>query len=165
MANRGFADLFHQRMGGIERRCGALSDVGDLRSAQRAPFIRPDRSDILAAEDDVAADDVAAAARVAHRGETDRRFARARFTDEPNDLAAPQLKGNIVDQHRALAEVGAHHDAHAADVEDDRAVPRTPRVVRSWAHALSPWPREWIASIQSTTKLTPIVRMAMAAAG
>src|SRR5208337_3603600 len=110
MANRGFANLLHERMGGIERRGGALSDIGDLRPAQRAPFIRADRSDILAAKDNVAADDVAATARVAHRGEADRRFARAGFTNEANDLAAPQL----------------HGDAHAANVEDDRAVALTP---------------------------------------
>ena len=165
MANRGFANLLHQRMGGIERGGGALGDVGDLRSAQRAPFIRADRSDILAAEDDVAADDVAATAGVAHRGEADRRFARAGFADEANDLAAPQLQGDVVDQHRTLAEVGAHGDAHAANVQDDRAIAATPSDVGCCAHAVSPWPREWIDSIQSTTKLTPMVRMAMAAAG
>ncbi len=165
MPDRDFADLLDQRVRGIERGRGTLRDIGDLRPAQRAPLIRADRSDILAAEDDVAADDVAAAARVAHGGEADRRFAGAGFADQPQHLAAPQLQGDVVDQHRTLAEVGAHGDAHAANVEDDRAVALTPSIVGSWAQALSPWPREWIDSIQSTTKLTPMVRMAMAAAG
>ncbi len=165
MADRGFADLLHERVGGVEGRGGALSDVGDLRPAQRAPLLGADRSYILAAEDDVAAHNVAAAARVAHRGEADRRFARAGFADEADDLAAPQLQGDIVDQNRTFAEIRAHGDAHAANIEDDRPVAQIPSCVGRRVHALSPWPREWIESIQSTTKLTPMVRMAMAAAG
>ena len=125
MADRRLADLLHQRMRGIERGRRALRDIGDLRPAQRAPLVRADRADVRVAEDDVAADDMAVAARIAHRGEADGRLAGPRFADEADHFAAPQLQRHVVDQHRALARVGAHGDAHAANVEDDGIVLRS----------------------------------------
>ena len=140
--DRRLADLLHQRMGGIERGRRALGDIGDLRSAQRAPLVEADGADVGVAEDDVAADDMAVAARIAHRGEADRRLAGAGFADEADHLAAPQLQRHVVDQHRPVAGVGAHGDAHAADVEDDGVVLGSGSVLELLAHAPSPWPLE-----------------------
>ena len=122
MPHRSLADLLHQRMSGVERRRRALGDIGDLRAAQLAACVRADGADVRIAEDDVAADDMAVAPGVAHRGEADGRLAGARFADEPDHLAAPQLQRHVIDQNWPLASIRAHRDAHAANVKDDRIV-------------------------------------------
>ena len=165
VADRGFAHLLHQRVRRIERGGGALRDIGDLGPAQRAPLVGADRADVLVAEDDGAANDIAVAAGVAHRGQADRRLAGAEFADQADHLAALQGQRNVLDQHGALGGVGPHRDTHRANVENDRIVTRARLVLHALAHAPSPWPLEWIASIQSTTKLTPMVNAAIAPAG
>ncbi len=122
MPDRRLADLLHQGMRRIERGRRALGDVGDLRSAQLAPFVRADAANVRIAEYDGAADDMAVAAGVAHRGEADGRLARARFADETDHLPAPEFERHVVDQNRPVASVGAHGDAHAANVQDDGVV-------------------------------------------
>ena len=142
MPHRSLADLLHQRMRGIERGRRALGDIGDLRAAQLAALVRADGADVRVAEDDVAADDMAVAAGVAHRGEADGRLAGAGFADEADHLAAPQLQRHVVDQNRPVAGVRAHRDAHAANVEDDGIVLGPGSVPSLLAHAPSPWPLE-----------------------
>ena len=142
MPHRSLADLLHQRMRGIERGRRALGDIGDLRPTQRAPLVHADGADVRIAEYDVAADDMAVAARIPHRGEADGRLAGPRFADEADHLPAPQLQRHVVDQHRSFAGVRAHGHAHAANVEDDGAVFGSRSVLGRLAHAPSPWPLE-----------------------
>ncbi len=142
MPDRRLTDLLHQCMRWVERGRRALGDVGDLRSAQRAPFIQTDGADVCIAENYVAPDDMAVAPGVSHRGEADGRFAGAGFADEADHLPAAELQGHVIDQHRSFARVGAHGDAHAANVEDDGIVVRSRSVPGLVAHAPSPWPLE-----------------------
>ena len=104
-------------------------------------------------------------ARIGHRGEADGRLAGAGFADQAEDLAALQVDVDIVDEHRPVAGRRSALRRAASNIEDDRIVCCRRRALRMFAHAPSPWPREWIDSSQSTTRLTPIVRIAMAAAG
>ena len=138
MADRRLADLLHQRVGGVERGGGALCDISDFRPAQRTSLVHADRPDVRVAEDDVAADDVAVAARVAHRGEADGRLARSQFADETDHFAAAQLQRHVVDQHGAVAGVGVHGDAHAANIEDDGIVLQAGIFRKLLTHAPSP---------------------------
>ena len=140
--HRRLADLLHQRMRGVERGRRALRDIGDLGPAQRAPLVQADGADVRIAENDVAADDKAVAARVPHRGEADGRLAGPGFADEADHLAALQLQRHVVDQHRSFAGVRAHGHAHAANVEDDGVVFGSRSVLGRLAHAPSPWPLE-----------------------
>src|SRR5208337_3967573 len=117
-----------------------------------------DRADVRVAENDVAANDIAVAAGVAHRGEADGRLARPRFADKTDHFATAKLERDVVDQDGAVAGVGANGNAHVANVEDDGVlVARRNLGLRT--HAPSPWPLEWIDRIQSTTKFTPIERI------
>ena len=90
VADRGFAHLLHQRVRRIERGGGALRDIGDLGPAQRAPLVGADRADVLVAEDDGAANDIAVAAGVAHRGQADRRLAGADSPIRP--ITSPRFR-------------------------------------------------------------------------
>ena len=114
VADRRLADLVHQRHRRIERRRGALRDVGELQAAQAPPLVQGHRAQVGAGEQDLPADDEAVAAGVAHRGEADRRLAGARFADQADHLAPPELERDVVDQHRAVAAVGPHRDPHRA---------------------------------------------------
>ncbi len=158
--HRDLAHLLHQRHRRVEAGGGALRDVGDAGAAQRAPLRRRHLADVAALEIEFSARHHAAAARVAERAQADRGFARARFADQPDHLAAPQLEADIVHQHRARALVGAHLDAQFFDVQDGLA--DAPPLA---AHAPPPCAREWMDNIQSTTKFTPMVRIAIAPAG
>src|ERR1700722_5416175 len=122
MPHRGFADLLHERMRGVERGRRALGDIGDLRAAQLAALIWANGTDVHIAEDDVAPDDVAVAAGVTHGGATDGRLAGAGFADQADHLPASQLQGHVIDQNWSLASIRAHRNAHAANVEDDRTM-------------------------------------------
>src|ERR1700722_4418295 len=126
----------------IERGRRALRDIGDLRSTQRAPFVQADGADIRIAEYDVAADDMAVSARVPHRSEADGRLASAGFADEADHFPALELQRHVIDQNRAVAGVGAHGDAHAANVEDDGIIIGWKSIPGLRAHAPSPWPLE-----------------------
>ncbi len=162
--DRDLAHLLHQRHRRIEAGGGTLRDVRHTRPAQRAPFGGGHLADVAALEHQFAAGHLAAAARVAERAEPDRRFARARFADQPEHLAALEIEADIVDQDRAGALVGAHFDAQVRHMQNGLAdAPRAGG--RNDVHAPAPCEREWIDSIQSTTKFTPIVRIAMAPAG
>ena len=138
MADRRLADLLHQRVGGVEGGGGALCNISDFRPAQRTSLVHADRPDVRVAEDDVAADDVAVAARVAHRGEADGRLARSRFANETDHFAAAQLQRHVVDQHGAVAGVGVHGDAHTANIEDDGIVLQAGIFRKLLTHAPSP---------------------------
>ena len=78
----------------------------------------------------------------------------------PMHLAALAVQRDVVDQDWPVGRRSVRQPRRAAaDVEDDR--------VLASSALMRPLPgsREWIDSIQSTTKLTPMVRMAIAAAG
>ena len=67
-----------------------------LRARRRRRF-----GALVLAEQNLPADDMAATARISHRGKTDGRFAGPGFANEADDLASLELKGHVVDQRRS----------------------------------------------------------------
>ena len=46
----------------------------------------------------------------------------ARFADETDHLAAPQLQRHVIDQNWPVASIRAHRNPHVANVQDDGIV-------------------------------------------
>ena len=97
--------------------------------------------------------------RVAHKGEADRCFARAGFTDEPEHLAGVDLERDLVDDVEALLD---HIDAEIVDLDDGATVLQGRRIHSARA------PR-WIPiearENPSPIRLVPIVSRPMAITG
>src|SRR5262249_16735475 len=97
---------------------GALGDIGDAMTAQVLALFAGHSAHVLAPEDDLAAGDEAAGARIAHGGEADGGLARPALADQTQDLALAQLQADIVPQHRAGPGIGADLDPQVLDIEN-----------------------------------------------
>ena len=149
--HRNFQDLLvepHRRIEGG----GTLRDIRDPRAAHPLARRPPAAGQFGTGKRDRAAGDPATAAPVAHRGKAYRGFACAGFADQPQYLAPRQVERDAVHQHRTVRRL----DPQVADLEDVFVRP---------AHRFSPCADIRPARSQSTTRLTPIVTSAIAAAG
>jgi len=117
----GLDHLLHQLFRGVEGRCRRLRDIGHFLAAQTAQRRAGGPPDLAAVQHDLAAGQADAAAPVGQRGQTDGRFARARFPDQPHHLAAFEAERHIVDDHRVArlfpGGVNRRLDAQVADVQ------------------------------------------------
>src|SRR2546428_10844428 len=77
-----------------------LRDVGDPRAAHLAQPLWREPQHVLAAEPDRAGRDPCPGPRMAEEGERGRRLAAARFADEREHLARPQLERDLVEDLR-----------------------------------------------------------------
>ena len=133
----------------------------------RAPrILRPrllaDAQEIDAVEHDGAAADAAAGPGEAHGGDADGRLAGARFADQPQHLAAAQRNVDAVDDTMPLI-VGLALELEPAHFEQYVALGAAGLAIFAIsAHSRNPLV---MCRNQSTTKLTPTVNSAIAAAG
>jgi hypothetical protein len=106
-----------------------LRDIGDAVPAQLASSGAVHRPDVLAGEEDAAAGDGAGRPRIGEGGKADRRFARPRFTDQAEHLAAMEREVDALDQRLDLAVLGGGDDPQSSHAQD------------LVAHVPSPWAR------------------------
>ncbi len=101
-----FGDLVTHREDGVERRHRLLEDHRDPVAADLAHLGFGHLHEVLAAEDHLAADDLAGRVRdEAHGREARDGFARTGFADEAHGLALLDIEGNVVDGvHDAILE-------------------------------------------------------------
>src|SRR6185369_17362706 len=135
----------------VERRSGALRDVGDAATAQIASLGFRERQHVGLADPDRAAGDPATAPRVPHQRQTDRRLARARFAYQRKHLARFDAERDVLDDRRLAAVGGAGDDAQIVD-DDGRAHQPFSPSMRALGRL-------------SITRLTAIVSTAIASAG
>ena len=154
MAHRHLADLPADGQGRIEGGGRTLGDIGDAHAAQRPVSGFGKFEDILAVEDDAAAGNGAAAARIIHARQADGGFAGPGFADQAEHLATPQREADIIDQHRLAAGLRGRLDAQVFDGQQGLRVGHG-------NHRLT----VLIDSSQSTSMLMPMVSAAMAPAG
>ena len=122
VADRAFADLVVDALGGIEGGRRALGDIGDPAAAALAALLGGQTAQIDSVEQDLAAGDGAARPRIAQGRQADGGFAGAGFPDQPQHLAAMEDQVDIVDdQLRRRILVGPRLDAQALDAQDLRA--------------------------------------------
>ena len=89
--------LVEQPVRRIERRRRGLGDIGDAGATQAAALVIGRGDQIQSVEDDPAGRKPTARPCEAHGGEAERGFARARLSDQTDDLAAAQREIDAVD--------------------------------------------------------------------
>ncbi len=147
---RAFHDLLADAMRRVEGGRRALRHIGNARATRLFADLAPAVHQRDAVHDHAAFGDPAAAAAVAHGGEPDGGFTRARFADQPQHLAAPERDVYMIDQRCT----GRGLDHEVLDGKND---------IR--AHRSAPCTAVRPARSQSTTRLIPTVSSAMAPAG
>ena len=145
-------DLLANPDGRVERGGGRLGYIGDLGTAHCLAVGATAFHQRNAAYVDGTADDAAAATAIAHGRQADSGLAGAGLANEAEHLAGGEVKINAIDQDGAIG----GRDFEAADGQ---------HLCDFLAHRSAPCVVPLILSNQSTTRLTPMVSRAMAAAG
>jgi hypothetical protein len=148
------AQLQAQPQRRVERRAGILRDVGDRAAAQPAQAGIVELGEVAAADHHGAAAEPPAAPHVAEQRHPHRRLAGARFADEPEHLARPDLERDLVD------DVGV-----AADQVDPQVAHLNGRFLRDahrWLFRSMPIAAR---AIPSVTRLVPTVSRPIASTG
>ena len=150
VAHRGLDHLIVEPFRRVERRRRALGDIGRAHPAHLPDLVLVESSQIHAVEQDAAAGDPATGPRKAHGGETDGRLAGARFADQAQNLAAPELDVDIVDDPERVPVGAARLDAQRLHVEQEFAVGcRRLRVAHGLTHRIPRWPNGWTGPARS----------------
>ena len=110
-----FGNLLVDRDRRVEGSRRALREIGDVTAAQVALFQRWHAEHVLTEQAAFAAGEVQAGLGIGQRGQRDRGFTRARFTDQRDHFALVDVKGDTLDDLDLFAVVVGGADAQVFD--------------------------------------------------
>jgi len=116
MADRGLHALVDQLVGRIEGSRGRLRHIGHARTPEKPALCLARLHQIRAVEAHCACRDAATRPGIAHGSKPDRRFAGARFADQPQHLAAAKSEVDALDD-RMPALLASAFDAEPFDLQ------------------------------------------------